>query len=282
MILIADAGSTKTDWCFCEKGAIVKSVRTQGINPCSQSRDAIITILQSELAASLDDISPLQVSRLFYYGAGCATQAICKDVKEMLGGIFPAAEISVSSDMLGAARALCGRSEGIACILGTGSNSCLYDGNSIVDQIPSLGYILGDEGSSSALGRRLLGDCLKRRLPEAVSKEFMERYSLTMEDIIENVYRKPMANRYMAGFAPFLYEKRRIPQVHNMLIACFSDFFQRNVMAYRRAWLPINFVGSLADSFSAELSEAAESLGMTVGKILKSPMEGLVAYHRED
>jgi len=181
--------------------------------------------------------------------------------------------------MLGAARALCGHSEGIACVLGTGSNSCLYNGKEIVDQVPSLGYILGDEGSSAAIGRRLISDCLKRQLPETVSREFMERYSLTKEIIIENVYRKSLPNRYIAGFAPFVYEKRSIPEVHKMLIQCFSEFFTRNVINYHKPWLPVHFVGSLANSFADELKETADSLGMTIGKIMTSPMSGLIEYH---
>ena len=184
--------------------------------------------------------------------------------------------------MLGAARALCGHAEGVACVLGTGSNSCLYNGKEIVDQVPSLGYILGDEGSSAALGRRLIGDCLKRQLPEAVSREFLERYSLTKESIIESVYRKPLPNRFIAGFSPFVYEKRAVPEVHKMIIQCFSEFFTRNVINYHKPWLPVHFVGSLAGSFADELKETADSLGMTIGKIETSPMNGLVDYHATD
>ena len=170
----------------------------------------------------------------------------------------------------------------MTCVLGTGSNSCLYNGKAIEDQVPSLGYILGDEGSSAALGRRLIGDCLKRQLPEAVSREFMERYSLTKESIIESVYRKPLPNRFIASFAPFVYEKRTIPEVHKMIIQCFSEFFTRNVINYHKPWLPVHFVGSLAGSFAEELKETADSLGMTIGKIEASPMSGLVDYHATD
>ncbi|MCQ2066521.1 MAG: ATPase [Bacteroidaceae bacterium] len=279
MNLITDAGSTKTDWSFCEGEHVIRNVRTQGINPCNMSRDPIMQILTGELLFECGDIRPADVSAIYYYGAGCATQSICEDMKAMLQICFPKASIWVESDMLGAARALCGHKEGIACILGTGSNSCLYDGNVIVDQTPSLGYILGDEGSSTAIGRHLLSDCLKRQLPEDFAREFMERYHLTQEIIIENVYRKPMANRYMAGFTPFLAEKRDVSQVHKMLVSCFREFLQRNVMNYHRSWLPINFIGTLASSFDTELAEAAESLGLSVGNIQRSPMEGLVMYH---
>ena len=197
----------------------------------------------------------------------------------ILKEFFPNASIQVDSDMLGAARALCGDSEGVACVLGTGSNSCLYNGTEITDQVPSLGYILGDEGSGAALGRRFISDCLKRQLPESVSKEFMERYSLSKDIIIENVYRKPLPNRYIAGFVPFIHEKRAIPEVHKMLVQCFSEFFTRNIINYHKPWLPAHFVGSLAGLFADELIEAADSLGMTIGRIMTSPIIGLADYH---
>lgn len=279
MHLIVDSGSTKTDWSFCEGHNVLKEVRTQGINPCHQDRDTIIMIIGDELLTELDSISPADVENLFFYGAGCATKSICADMCALLKSVFLNASIEVASDMLGAARALCGHSEGIACVLGTGSNSCLYNGSRIVDQVPSLGYILGDEGSSAALGRRLISDCLKRQLPDEVATEFLSRYGLTHDIIIENVYRKPMGNRYMAGFALFLAEKRHVDEVHGLLVSCFREFFRRNVMNYHKPWLPVNFVGSLAATFSPELSESAESLGMTLGTVLRSPMEGLVEFH---
>ena len=279
MKLTVDSGSTKTDWGFFNTKDDLKVVKTQGINPCHQTEDEIRSIISSELITNIPDIDTNTVSQVFYYGAGCATESICAQMAGILKEFLPNAVIIVDSDMLGAARALCGKSEGVACVLGTGSNSCLYNGSIIVDQVPSLGYILGDEGSASALGRRLIGDCLKRQLPEQVCTEFMQKYSLTKDSIIESVYRKPMANRYIASFAPFLIDKRSIPEVHKMLIQCFSEFFTRNVINYHKPWLPVHFIGSLANSFSDELKETADSLGMTIGKIEASPMSGLVDYH---
>ncbi len=279
MKLVVDSGSTKTDWGFFSTLYDLKTVKTQGINPCHQSEEEIRTIISSELLPNTQNIDLAAVTEVYYYGAGCATQSICAQMAGILSEFFKSAAITVDSDMLGAARALCGRAEGVACVLGTGSNSCLYNGKEIVDQVPSLGYILGDEGSSAALGRRLIGDCLKRQLPEAVSREFMERYSLTKESIIESVYRKPLPNRFIAGFAPFVYDKRAVPEVHKLIIQCFQEFFTRNVISYHKPWLPVHFVGSLADSFADELRETADSLGMTIGKIEISPMSGLVDYH---
>lgn len=282
MKLVVDSGSTKTDWGFFNTVYDLKAVKTQGINPCHQSEEEIRSIIRNELLPNTQNLDLAAITEVFYYGAGCATRSICEQMAALLKEFIPNAAIAVDSDMLGAARALCGHAEGVACVLGTGSNSCLYNGKAIEDQVPSLGYILGDEGSSAALGRRLIGDCLKRQLPEAVSREFLERYSLTKEIIIESVYRKPLPNRFIAGFAPFVYEKRAIPEVHKMIIQCFSEFFTRNVINYHKPWLPVHFVGSLAGSFADELRETADSLGMTIGKIEASPMSGLVDYHATD
>jgi N-acetylglucosamine kinase-like BadF-type ATPase len=279
MKLVVDSGSTKTDWGFFSNSDDLQVIKTQGINPCHQSADEVKDIIRNELVSNVQSTSPAAVDKLFYYGAGCATEQICAQMAGILKEFFPNASIQVDSDMLGAARALCGDSEGVACVLGTGSNSCLYNGTEITDQVPSLGYILGDEGSGAALGRRFISDCLKRQLPESVSKEFMERYSLSKDIIIENVYRKPLPNRYIAGFVPFIHEKRAIPEVHKMLVQCFSEFFTRNIINYHKPWLPAHFVGSLAGLFADELIEAADSLGMTIGRIMTSPIIGLADYH---
>jgi N-acetylglucosamine kinase-like BadF-type ATPase len=281
MKLAIDSGSTKTDWGFFNTADDLKIYKTQGINPLHQHTDEVKRIISIELLENNPDITPDNVKELYFYGAGCANETICGQMADILKEYFPKAEIFVDSDMLGAARALCGNSEGVACVLGTGSNSCLYNGRIIVDQVPSLGYILGDEGSAVALGRRLIGDCLKRQLPESVCTEFMQKYSLTKDIIIENVYRKPLANRYIASFATFLIDKRDIPGVHKMLVQCFSEFFTRNVISYHKPWMPVHFVGSLAQSFADELREAADSLGMTIGNIEVSPMKGLVEYHSQ-
>ena len=280
MILIADSGSTKTDWCLCDNGLVIQHIQTQGINPYHQPEEVIEQVLIDELLPQLtlqgDASSPLTV---IFYGAGCANATACKRVEEAIGKVLGVTDITVYSDLLGAARALCGHEEGIACVLGTGSNSCLYDGEKIVSNIPPLGYILGDEGSSAVLGRRLVGDCLKNQLPEALREEFLAEYGLTQEIILEKVYRQPLANRFLASLTPFLSKHRDVPEIHHLLVDSFIDFFVRNVKQYRRPWLPIHFVGSIANAFSTELKEAAESLGMELGSILKSPMEGLVKFH---
>ena len=279
MLLIADSGSTKTDWCLCNQGAIVQNIQTQGINPYHQTEEAIEEVLRKELLPQFEAQS--SQPRVIFYGSGCANETACNRIKEALFKVLGSEDVTVHSDLLGAARALCGHEEGIACVLGTGSNSCLYNGKEITANTPPLGYILGDEGSSAVLGRRLVGDCLKNQLPEAIRDEFLAEYQLTQEIILEKVYRQPLANRFLASLTPFLSKHREVPEVHKLLVESFTDFFVRNVKQYRRPWLPIHFVGSIANAFPAELKEAAESLGMELGTILQSPMEGLIKYHSE-
>lgn len=281
MKLTVDSGSTKTDWGFFNNKKDLTIYKTQGINPYHQSQEQIRDILESELLPVITQIDRSTISELFFYGAGCATHTTCALMSDILKNYFPNAEITVDSDMLGAARALCGKSEGVACVLGTGSNSCLYNGNDITDQVPSLGYILGDEGSGAVLGRCFINSCFKRQMPDKLFKEFLDRYSIDREIIIMNVYRKPLANRYLAGFVPFILEKREVPEVHKMIIQCFTEFFTRNVINYHKPWLPVHFVGSLANSLADELKETADSLGMTIGKIMASPMDGLIDYHSQ-
>ena len=285
MHLIADSGSTKTDWCLCNGSTILCNIQTQGINPYHQTEEAIEQVLFEELLPQLNDESAtVQGSQLkiIYYGAGCANETACNRIKEAIYKTLGATDITVYSDLLGAARALCGHEEGIACVLGTGSNSCLYNGKEITANTPPLGYILGDEGSSAVLGRRLVGDCLKNQLPEAIREEFLAEYQLTPEIILEKVYRQPLANRFLASLSPFLSKHKDVPEIHKLLVESFVDFFVRNVKQYRRPWLPIHFVGSIANAFSSELKVAAESLGMELGTIMQSPMEGLIKYHAEE
>ena len=278
MYLIADSGSTKTDWCLCNQGTVLQNIQTQGINPYHQSEEAIEIVLLDELLPQLGLQKDTQLS-ITFYGSGCANETACNRIKEALYKVLGTTDITVHSDLLGAARALCGHEEGIACVLGTGSNSCLYNGKEIIANTPPLGYILGDEGSSAVLGRHLVGNCLKNQLPEALRDEFLTEYELTQEIILEKVYRQPLANRFLASLTPFLSKHREVPEIHQLLVDSFTDFFVRNVKQYRRPWLPIHFVGSIANVFSTELKEAAESLGMELGTVMRSPMEGLIKYH---
>lgn len=279
MKLIADGGSTKTDWVLCENATIIARVRTQGFNPTLQDSDTIHAILSQELAGK---IAPQQPDAILYYGAGCAYKEANDRILTALSKIFTTKSIEINSDLLAAARAMCGHKEGIACILGTGSNSCLFNGEKITENTPSLGFILGDEGSGAFLGRQLISNCLKRQLSEAVCEKFLKEYNLTIAEILEHVYHKPLPNRYLAGFAPFLARNKENSEIHSLLIHCFRLFFQRNTMVYRRSWLPIHIVGSIGMAFANELKETAESLGLSIGNIVESPMSGLIKYHSEE
>ena len=276
MIIIADSGSTKTDWVLCNSDGIVARAKTQGFNPTIQGSEEIFAHLAEELPGEFTATAPMEI---FFYGAGCAYDTANARMKEALRGIFATQNIHVYSDLLAAARAMCGNDEGIACIMGTGSNSCLYNGKEITDNTPPMGYILGDEGSGANLGRQLISDCVKKQLPKEIREAFMKEYNLDIPTILEKVYRTPMPNRWLASLVPFIHEHKNNAEVSAMIKQCFRQFFQRNVMVYRHSWLPIHIIGGIGISFTEEIKEAAESLGLSIGKIAQSPMEGLVKYH---
>lgn len=276
MILISDSGSTKTDWVLLEDDAVLLRVKTQGLNPTQQKCEDIVEILSNELMPQLDGNEP---EKIFFYGAGCAYPEAILRMRGALESLFYTRDIEINSDLLAAARALCVREEGIACILGTGSNSCYYNGKEIVDNIPPLGFILGDEGSGATLGKQLVNGCLKRQFSQEICTKFLKQYNLDMAKILEKVYREPMPGRFLASLAPFLLENRKNPEIHNMLVKSFVAFFQHNSMAYRKSWLPIHFVGGIAVAFQEEVKVAAESLGLSIGNIVDSPMKGLIEFH---
>lgn len=276
MILIADSGSTKTDWYIGSTQTDGRVIQTSGINPFHQSANEINRVIAQTLIPQMGDTT--EYTDIFFYGAGCTPEK-SGIVSEALSLNFPQARIRVESDLLGAAHALCGHNAGIACILGTGSNSCAYDGEKITANISPLGYILGDEGSGAVLGKRFLGDCMKHQLPNNICQAFFAVYQLTPALILDKVYRQPLANRFLASLPPFIATYRDVPEIHTLLLSCFNDFFCRNVMLYEYTNCPINFVGSIAYYFQQEIKEAACNLNIRIGTILKSPIEGLVNYH---
>ena len=280
MILIADCGSTKTDWVLCEGDDIIARARTQGLNPTHQESEEIFEILSTELTEEITAHNP---QKIYFYGAGCAYETANNRMRRALENIFSTKEIEINSDLLAAARALCKHEEGIACILGTGSNSCLFDGEKIIDNTPSLGYILGDEGSGAHLGRQLISDCIKKQLPKNNCDKFFEQYDLNVATILEKTYHNSsLPNRWLASFTPFLSEYKKVPEINAMLKKCFKQFFKRNTMTYRRSWLPIHIVGNIGIHFSEEIKETAESLGLSIGNIVDSPMNGLIEYHKQN
>ena len=276
VLLVADSGSTKTDWLLITPDGERLEVHTDGINPARDTRDIIYNVLYHQL---LTQISPtIEPEAVYFYGAGCI-EPFSQTVQDVIKELFCGCEVEVKSDLLGAARALCGTGSGIACILGTGSNSCLYDGKDIVGHTPPLGYILGDEGSGSYLGKTLLNGLFKGTLPETLKDEFCDEYQLSMSDIIERVYRLPAANAFLASLVPFIAKRRSVPAIHRMLIEAFRLFIQRNIAIYGHKEMPINCVGGIAYQFAEEFEEAAAAEGMLIGRILRRPIDEIVQYH---
>ena len=265
--IIADSGSTKTDWLIG-----TKRISTQGINPIHQDDDTILAILNNEL---LSHLSPLtsHPQTIRFYGAGVRPEQE-ERMERLLAQVFPkATSIEAKSDMLGAARALCGKDEGLACILGTGANSCLFDGKHIIQNTPPLGYILGDEGSGAVMGRMFLNALYKNRLYEGAKEEFEQFLKLNMANVIERVYRQPMANRWLASLCPYIRQHLDQPSVQEVVVQNFRLFIRHNLAPYRRPHLPINAVGSVAHFFRPQLEQAAAAEGYTIGQILRSPLD---------
>lgn len=277
MILIADSGSTKTDWTAMDHDQVMKQVKTRGFNPFYQTEEEIAQELESTL---VPELPAREVSHIFFYGAGCTPEKQPIVEKALRRVLTVTDGCEVASDMLGAARAICGHKPGIACILGTGSNSCAYDGEKLVANVSPLGFILGDEGSGAVLGKTLVGDVLKHQLPEHLVKRFHEKYPMTQAEIIDRVYRQKLPNRFLASFVPFLEENLEEPSIYALVKNAFTSFLVRNVKQYE-GWerLPIGFIGSIAFFYRKPLEDALEGQGMHLGTIIQAPMDGLINYH---
>ncbi len=277
MKLIADSGATKTDWCLLDENGTQTIYKTQGISPHYQTSEEISATVRSELLPQLQGIVPAEI---FFYGTGCSSDKSKETVAQGLRTVFPTTKIEVDHDLIAAARALCGREEGIACILGTGSNSCHFKDGKIAYNVPNLGFILGDEGSGGYLGKRLIQAFLNLELPQDIREKFIATYHLSHDDIILTVYTKPFPNRYLATFAKFLGENREHPSLAKLIYNGINDFFVKNITRYpEHQTLPVHFLGSIAYHFNAELKEIAATHNVTIGRIIKTPMEGLVAYY---
>jgi glucosamine kinase len=276
MILIADSGSTKTTWCLAD--AVKKTrqfILTSGINPYYQQEHEILEKLEKEFTAE-----KYGIEAIYFYGAGCVSPSVNQVVAKPLSEFFKTEDVQVNTDLMAAARALCGSQPGIACILGTGSNSCFYDGKGIASQVSPLGFILGDEGSGAVLGKTLLSDILKKQLPEKIISMFFEEYPVSPPEIMENIYRKPFPNRYAAQFSRFLYFHIEETEISDMVMKSFHAFFTRNVLQYpEAAQYQVYFSGSIAWYFQDLLKETANALGLKTGKIVQDPIVGLVDFH---
>lgn len=283
--LIVDSGSTKTSWCFAflpdtKSADGARTVTTEGLNPAVMSAEEVEEKISKALNHCLQSlsISAADVENVFFYGAGCIAGR-AGVVSESISSILVDAKIYVADDLLGAARALCGHKAGIACILGTGSNSCLYDGKNIVAHTPALGYVLGDEGSGAVLGRKFLNAVLKQTLPENIRKRFLQESGLDMAEVINRVYRSPAPNRFLASMSKYIHGYLDEKEVRDIVVDNFEDFIRNNILAYGDKFRTINVVGSIAYHYKEQLTEAASRNDFQIGKIIKSPIEGLIEYH---
>lgn len=282
MILIADSGSTKTDWAVLgAPGGSSVRIATQGINPLLFTDDQIDGVFRQELLPRLDEagVPASEVSEVAFYGAGCTPQQSPR-VAMLLSTLFPSAETFAESDLLGAARAVLGREQGIACILGTGANSCVYDGARITAHIPPLGYVLGDEGSGAVLGRNFLNGILKGWLPATLRDEFFAESGQSYDDIIQRVYRQPLANRYLATIVPFIHQRIDEPSLRQLVADNFEAFFRYNVLRYATPLRRMACVGGMAAPFQTILSEVASRHDFELVRVMRSPIEGLMTFHR--
>lgn len=274
MILIADSGSTKTDWCVVENGQPIQQISTKGINPFFQSEEEI----SNEIATSLlPQLKTNALDAVYFYGAGCGfPDKIAMVHRAITKHLQIKREVEVNTDMLAVAHGLCQHEAGIACIMGTGSNSCYYDGKQIVSNVSPLGFILGDEGSGAVLGKLLVGDILKNQMTPELKEKFLKQFGLTPADIIDHVYRKPFPNRFLASLSPFLAQNIDEPCIHALVLGSFKSFLKRNVMQYENFRnSKVHFIGSVAFYYKTILAEAAQEMNIQLGTIIKSPMEGL-------
>lgn len=277
LILIADSGSSKTSWALVDNALKIRKSETKGINPFFMTSEEIQQLLEQEFV-----LPESPIDALYFYGAGAIPQKHAV-LHKAFSFFFNNATIEINSDLLGAARSLCQQESGIACILGTGSNSCFYNGTEITENVSPLGYILGDEGSGAVLGRKLLSDVLKNQLPKELCQAFFTQYQLSTSEILENVYRKPFPNRFMAQFTRFVSEHIAVLEISEMVNNAFRDFFERNILQYPNCFdHPINFTGSIAYVFADNLKEIGSLYGLKVGSIMRQPIEGLISFHSKE
>lgn len=277
MKLIIDCGSTKADWVILNGGNIVISFQTEGFNPNYTDTNKILSITLNELSYKtyIQDITEVH-----FYGSGCGNEKNCNMIKEIFSLIFINSKISVTHDMMAACHAVFGNKKGIVCILGTGSNSCFYDGKEIIEKATSLGYILGDEGSGSYIGKTLLRDFFYNKMPDDLSLKFENKYKITLNSLIDNIYHLNSGSKYLADFSIFAFENMEHKYIRNSLAKCFDEFIDNFILKYSGFEnYEIGFVGSIAYYFQDILGECLASRGLKLGKILKNPIDGLISFH---
>jgi glucosamine kinase len=280
MILIADSGGSKTDWRLVLKNGKIEQASSPGFNPYYQPIEDLNKIVQGIL---LPKIPASEVVReIYFYGAGVSSEKNQLTIKNAFLDFFPKAQIEIGWDLLAAARALCGNEPGIACIMGTGSNSCSYDGKNIIDNVANLGWILADEGSGANIGRKFLVDYLRKKLPDGLSKQFHARFPYTREEFLEKVYQEEKPSAFLASFAKFIFQHLKEPYCYQLIYSSFAEFYENNVMKYENYQnLKVHFSGSIAFYFSDILRQVANDKGIIVKNILEGPIAGLTLYHTQ-
>lgn len=276
-ILIADSGSTKTDWRYIDDNRNILGFRSEGYNPYLISGEKMQESLRREVLVQLGNEMPTE---LFFYGSGCGAVEKKALMKNVLSELFPKTIIEINSDLLGAARSLCGLENGIVAILGTGSNSCLFDGNSIVENRPSLGFILGDEGSGAALGKELLRKFFYDDLEIQLKENFSKRFNSSRAEILDKIYKESLPNRYLASFSKFIYQNIENQQCVDLVVENFRAFFTHHILRYPHAkeW-PLHVTGSVGFYFSNILRRVAEECGVRLGRVTETPISGLINFH---
>ncbi|PID93355.1 MAG: N-acetylglucosamine kinase [Bacteroidetes bacterium] len=278
MILIADSGSTKTDWVLLNQNQAMTFVQTAGFNPYYSDPSVLKQIISEHLEKK---ISSERIRKVFFYGSGCSTASKQELVRSILLKFYPGATIEVYHDLLGSARAVLKDEPGIACILGTGSNSCLYDGHEVVENVPSVGYFYGDEGSGTDFGKRLMAHYLRDTLPLDIRNALEEEFKLSFEKVMDAIYNQPLPNAFFGSFSPFIHERSTDPFIKNIIESSFSDFFVHQVSRYTNYKnQKLSFVGSVAYHYRAILEGVAQKFAMTVAHVLPNPVEGLIEYYR--
>ena len=274
--LIADSGFTKTDWRLINAKGIVKQAKTAGINPYYQTEEEMLVVIQD-----LHSQIPERIDEIYYYGTGCSSRTNRDKIEALLQRYYPQATIDINHDLLAAARSLCGSEKGIACIIGTGTNSCLYNGERITHNVPSLGWAIADEGGGTYLGKTLVSDYYRKDMPQHLRKVFHDKFVLTKDGFLTKIYQEPMPGRFLASFAKFINEHIQDPYMYQLVYDAFSLFIDKNVVKYEgHADLPIHFTGSVAYYFSHILRKATNDKGGRIGKITEYPIAGLTLYHQ--
>jgi glucosamine kinase len=279
MIIVADSGGSKIDWRFLKKDKTIGQANSAGFNPYYQPIDHLKNIIKDSLLPHISE----PVTKIFFYGTGVSSEKNQQVIKDSFAEHFREANIEIGWDLLAAARALCGQEPGIACILGTGSNSCQYDGKTIVDNVANLGWILADEASGTHLGKQLIFDYFRKNMPEKLADQFHARFPWSREEVLEKVYQQEKPGAFLASFAKFIFQHLKEPYCYKLVYNSFSTFYENNVMKYKGyKEMKVHFTGSIAFYFSDLLRQVANDKGITVKNILEGPIAGLTLYHQKD